>query len=185
MFNFAVKYYKLQNNPARICGSMGKKDADSMQFWTVEEFNRFIPHIIKPIPRIAFILLFWTGIRSGECLAITLDDFIDTSDGKAISVNKNYARLNSEDLLLDPKTPKSNRLITIPDFVYQEVLNYVNQLYDYQNDERLIPITKTLLNKEIIKGAAVADLKRIRVHDLRHSHASLLIELGYSPLLIS
>jgi hypothetical protein len=37
---------------------MGKKDADSMQFWTVEEFNRFIPHIIKPIPRIAFILLF-------------------------------------------------------------------------------------------------------------------------------
>jgi integrase len=42
IFNFAMRYYKLPSNPARTCGSMGKKHADEMHFWTTEEFNQFI-----------------------------------------------------------------------------------------------------------------------------------------------
>ncbi len=76
IFNFAVKYYNLPSNPARICGSIGKKDADSMQFWTVDEFNKFIAIVEdKPMSKAIFNILFWTGIRSGELLALTINDF--------------------------------------------------------------------------------------------------------------
>ena len=66
IFNFAMKYYKLPSNPARVCGSMGKKNAETMQFWTVEEFNKFILAIEdKPTSKDAFELLFldWNAVR--------------------------------------------------------------------------------------------------------------------------
>lgn len=90
IFNFASKYYKLQTNPARVCGSMGKKNAESMLFWTVEEFRKFLPFVSdKPVSKLAFEILFWTGIRSGELLALTLNDF--DFDAKTLSITKNYA----------------------------------------------------------------------------------------------
>ena len=105
LFNFAMKYYKLSSNPARICGSMGKKTADSMQFWTKEEFYKFIIIVSdKPTSKAAFELLFWTGMRSGEMLALTLNDF--DFETKTVSINKNYARHEGKDLILEPKTPK-------------------------------------------------------------------------------
>ena len=55
---------------------MGKKNAESMLFWTVEEFRKFLPFVSdKPVSKLAFEILFWTGIRSGELLALTLNDF--------------------------------------------------------------------------------------------------------------
>lgn len=184
IFNFACKYYKLPSNPARIAGSMGKKNADSMLFWTSTEFNKFIPFVSdKPISKVAFELLFWTGMRSGELLALTLNDFDFVN--KTLSVNKNYARHEGEDLILDPKTPKSKRIITIPKFLCDIVQDYANNLYDYDATERLFPVGKHYLHHEMTRGSKKAGVKRIRIHDLRHSHASLLIEEGFSPLLIS
>ncbi|AZK44806.1 site-specific integrase [Paenibacillus lentus] len=183
IFNFAVKYYRLPSNPARICGSMGKKNADSMQFWTSEEFNKFISEVHKESARIMFEILFWTGIRSGELLALTSNDFDFVS--LTISVNKNYARHQNQDLILEPKTPKSKRIITIPQFLADKVQEYISKLYDYEPHERLFTYTKHYLNHEMKRGCAKSGIKKIRIHDLRHSHASLLIELGFSPLLIS
>lgn len=184
LFNFARKYYGLPTNPAAICGSMGKKNAESMKFWTVDEFNKFIPSIEdKPLSKVTFEILFWTGIRSGELLALTLDDFDFVAE--TLSIDKNYARLGEDDLILDPKTPKSKRVITIPTFLCDIVKNYVAQLYDYKSDERLFPVTKAYLHHEMKRGCNKSKVKRIRIHDLRHSHASLLIEMGFSPLLIA
>ncbi|MBA9087511.1 integrase [Fontibacillus solani] len=184
IFNFACKYYKLPSNPARICGAMGKKNADSMSFWTTDEFKKFIPAVSdKPISKAIFELLFWTGMRSGEMLALTLNDF--DFENKTVSINKNYARHEGADLILKPKTPKSKRIITIPEFVCTLIKHYVGQLYDYEPNERLFPVSKHYLQHEMRRGAKKAAVKLIRVHDLRHSHASLLIELGFSPLLIS
>lgn len=184
IFNFAMKYYKLSSNPARICGSMGKKNAESMSFWITEEFNRFLNSVSnKPTSKTIFNILFWTGIRSGELLAITQDDF--NFENKTMSINKNYARHYGEDLILQPKTPKSKRIITIPQFLCDIVQGYISKLYDYESNERLFPVTKYYLHHEMKRGTKNANLKKIRVHDLRHSHASLLIEMGFSPLLIS
>lgn len=184
IFNFAVKYYKLPSNPVRTCGSMGKKNADSMQFWTVDEFNKFIAVVEdKPVSKVIFEILFWTGIRSGELLALTLNDF--DMKAQTVSINKNYARHKGQDLILEPKTPKSKRVVTIPPFLVDLVQDYASKLMDYEPDERLFTVTKSYLHHEMDRGSKKAKVKRIRIHDLRHSHASLLIEMGFSPLLIS
>lgn len=184
IFNFAVKYYKLPSNPVRICGSIGKKNADSMQFWTVEEFNKFIAAVEdKPTSKVAFEILFWTGIRSGELLALTLNDF--DFENQTLNINKNYARVGNQDLILESKTPKSKRIITLPSFLCELVQEYASKLYDYEPNERLFQVTKYYLHHEMDRGCKKSKVKKIRVHDLRHSHASLLIEMGFSPLLIS
>ncbi len=184
IFNFAKRYYKLPENPVTTCGSIGKARPKAMQFWTLEEFKRFTAAIEdKLMSKVMFELLFWTGMRSGELLALTLNDFDFTA--KTVHICKNYARLNREDIILTPKTPKSIRYIAIPDFICDTVKDYVTHLYGYNSNERLFPVTKRYLQHEIIRGYNAAELKKIRVHDLRHSHASLLIEQGFSPLLIS
>lgn len=184
MFNYAMKFYKLQENPARICGSMGSKNADPKDIWTTDEFNLFIAsYADKPLYRTAFSILFWTGIRSGELLALTLKD-IDF-DNKTISINKNFATVKGEALILSPKTPKSKRAVNIPDFLVDEIKEYISHLYDYEPKQRLFNITKSALNIQMNSTIKKLGLKKIHVHALRHSHASLLIELGFSPLLIA
>lgn len=183
IFNFAVKYYNLKSNPARDCGSMGKKKADSMQFWTQAEFNSFISVVDDITDRAIFMLLYYSGMRSGELFALTLSDF-DFSL-KTVSINKNYARQNGEDLILTPKTEKSKRIVSLPDFMIAAIKEYANKLYDLSPTQRLFPNNKYTLNKHMVKYCKKANVKKIRIHDLRHSHASLLIELGFSPLLIS
>lgn len=183
IFNFAMKYYKLSSNPARLCGSMGKKNADTMQFWTKDEFNKFIEHAIKPESYAMFNILFWTGIRSGELLALTLNDF--DFQNNTLSINKSHARLNKEDLIQEPKTPKSKRIITTPEFLSDIVKSYSEKLYDYHPNERLFNFTSHYVRDELNRVCIKSEVKKIRVHDLRHSHASLLIEMGFSPLLIS
>lgn len=63
--------------------------------------------------------------------------------------------------------------------------SYAQSLDYYSPSERLFTITSSSVNENLKVAAKEASLKRIRVHDLRHSHASLLIELGFSTLLIS
>jgi integrase len=183
IFNFAMKYYKLPSNPARICGSMGKKNADEMNFWTLDEFNKFISKSDNPMYTTIYQILFWTGIRIGECLALTLNDF-DLVE-HSVNINKNYARHQKTDLILDPKTPKSKRTIAIPDYLSDIVRDFASKLYDYDPADRLFPFPRSTMNSHIVRIVKKAGVKRIRIHDLRHSHASLLIEMGVSPLLIS
>ena len=184
ILNYAVKYYSLPFNPAARCGSMGKKNAESMQIWTKDQFDEFIKALSnKPASKLIFTLLFYSGMRSGELLALTLNDF-DFEKG-TVNINKNYARLNGADLIQEPKTPKSRRIVTIPPQILNMVKEYVQNLYEYEANERLFTITKFFLKHEMPEGCKESGVNRIRIHDLRHSHASLLIELGFSPLLIS
>lgn len=184
IFNFSVRYYGLQFNPAVRCGSMGKKNAECMKFWTLNVFKDFIDFYQNNIRYFAvFNLFFYTGVRSGEFLALTLDDFDFTN--KVLRITKSYARVAKEDIIGDPKTPKSKRDITIPDFLCKIIQNYANALIDYKSSERLFHFTKHTLQKELKRGCDYTGVEKIRVHDLRHSHASLLIEMGFSPLLVS
>ncbi len=67
LFNYAVRYYDLKDNPCRKAGSIGKSKADDMEFWTKQEFKQFIPSMDqKPEARMAFLLLYWTGMRIGD-----------------------------------------------------------------------------------------------------------------------
>ena len=117
MFNYGVKYYSIKNNPCLPAGAMGKKSADTMQFWTIEEFERFLEAISnKPACVVMFSLLFWTGMRSGEMLALTPADF--DFEANTVSITKNYARQNKQDLILESKTPKSRRTIVMLSLIH-------------------------------------------------------------------
>ena len=184
VFNYAVKYYGLASNPAMAAGSMGRRDAEEMKFWTLDEFDQFIAGAEQePTIRVAFNILFWTGMREGELLALTMNDVDFERSG--IHIRRSYTRLNGDDLLQDPKTPKSRRFIPCPDFLMDMIREYVGRLYEYDPDDRIFPFTKSWLNDQLKRCCARTGVKPIRVHDLRHSHASMLVDSGADPLLIA
>lgn len=184
IFNYAVRYYDLKSNPCAKAGSMGKSKAEEMDFWTGEEFRRFIDSVMnKRLSYMAFMTLYWTGMRLGELLALNPKD-VDL-EKRTTSITKSYQRLGKKDVITPPKTPKSKRVITIPEFLAADIKDYMDSLYDLQENDRLFPITKYYLGHEMQRGIKESGVKRIRVYDLRCSHASMLIELGFSPLEIA
>ena len=184
IFNYAVRYYDLKSNPCAKAGSMGKSKAEEMDFWTGEEFRKFIDSVMnKRLSYMAFMTLYWTGMRMGELLALNPKD-VDL-EKRTISITKSYQRLGKKDVITPPKTPKSKRVITIPEFLAADIKDYIDSLYELRENDRLFPITKYYLEHEMQRGIKESGVKRIRVHDLRHSHASMLIELGFSPLEIA
>lgn len=177
IFNHAVQLYDLQYNPCRKAGSIGKCKAEEMSFWTKDEFHIFLDAVMnKQVSYMCFMLLYWTGIRLGELLALTAND-IDFEKSK-ISINKSYQRFDKKDVITTPKTPKSKRIISIPEFLLIDLKEYVNSVYGKDDGCRLFQITKAYLEHEIVRGVKISGMKKIRIHDLRHSHASLLIEMG-------
>ena len=175
IMNYAVKHYRLPSNPCQDAGSIGRSKADEMKIWTREEYEHFAGHIDKSSMRLAFDILFYTGIRSGELLALTPADVLP--DRKLV-VKKNYAKVKREELVLTPKTPKGKRILAIPDFLYDDIMKYISKLYGIELGDRIFYFTRSALDKEIKRIALKANLEPIRVHDLRHSHASMLINMG-------
>lgn len=182
IMNYAVAHYSLGANPCKIAGGMGKSKADEMHIWTQEEYEKFSGAIQKSSVKLAFDVLFYTGMRSGELLALTPADILPN---KRIDINKNYAKVKGQELFLEPKTPKAKRCISIPDFLYDDIQGYVAKLYGIEKGDRIFYFTKSTLEKEIKSVAEKVGLKPIRVHDLRHSHASMLIEMGFDALEIA
>ncbi|MBT9699139.1 tyrosine-type recombinase/integrase [Eubacterium ventriosum] len=182
-FNFAVRFYNLKDNPCCLAGSMGKRKRTKITFWTKEEYFKFIALVDDITKYTMFQTLYYTGMRIGELLALTYND-IDLDNG-IIRINKTVNFKGGKVNVTSPKTPKSNREITIPQLLVNDLNNYIKRIYDYKNTDRVFPYTKAILYNELKTKSEQAGLKKIRVHDFRHSHASLLIDMGINPLLIS
>lgn len=163
---------------------MGKKKNREMLFWTKEEYLKFADAMMdKPMSYYAFEMLYWTGIREGELLALTSADF--DFEKRTVTINKSFQHLNGRDIITSPKTEKSNRTIQLPKFLCDEMQDYLKMLYDVGLEDRVFPITKSYLHREMDRGAKEAGVKRIRIHDIRHSHVSLLIDMGFSATAIA
>lgn len=183
ILNHAVNLYGLTANVARKAGGMGKEKSKEIEFWTQEDYQKFIEVVAdKEISFYAFEMLYWTGIREGELLALSKSDF--NFEKKTVTISKSYQRLEGQDVITDPKTEKSNRKIIMPDFLVVEMQEYINSLFRYGKHDRIFQISKSYLHHEMDRGAKGAGVKRIKIHGLRHSHISLLIHLGYSALAI-
>ena len=184
IFNHAVRFYELRSNPAAKAGNMGTEERKEMLFWTKAEYQRFAEAMMdKPLSYYAFEMLYWCGIREGELLALTPADF-DFEAG-TVKINKSYQRLHGEDVITTPKTKKSNRTIKMPNFLCDEMRDYLGMLYGVKKKDRIFTVTKSYLHHEMDRGAKEAGVKRIRIHDLRHSHISLLIDMGFSAVAIA
>ena len=163
---------------------MGKEKNGEMLYWTKEEYLKFREVMKeKPMSYYAFQILYWTGIRCGELLALTPADF--DFEKKTMRISKTFQVIRGKELITSPKTEKSNRVIDLPDFLCEEIEDYIAQLYKVGDDMRIFPVTKYYLHHEMDRGSKLAGIKRIRIHDLRHSSCALLISMGYSPLQIA
>ncbi len=183
LFTHAHNIYNLDNNPCKKVKKMGKSDADSLTFWTKDEYDQFIASIGKTERYyVLFEVLFWTGCRIGEVLALTEKD-IDFK-GNRLHITKTYYRHNREDIITRPKTEQSVRTIDIPAFLVEEIREYIDRLYGLPEGERLFPIVAEAVQHKIKRQADKAGVKRIRVHDLRHSHVAFLIHKDVQPLVI-
>ena len=181
MFNYAVRFYGLKSNPARIAGNIGKEKKLEMNFWTMDEYKQFSRAVMKKDGVFqAFEMLYWCGLRLGELLALTPADF--DFKKKTVRISKSYQRIHCEDVITDPKTEKGKRTVQMPDFLCEEMKDYISRLYALRPNDRIFTITKSGLHHEMDRGCKEAGVKRIRIHDLRHSHVSMLIDMGFSAV---
>lgn len=182
ILNFAVKYYDLPSNPVHKAGSLGKKNPTSeMRIWTLEEYLKFseVMKAERPFFFYCFEVLYWTGIREGEFLALTYDDFDFTK--KTVSITKTYQIIKGEVVIGPPKTARGIRVINMPDRLVDELKEYFESTRNSKIG-RAFPTSKPRLTYEIRRGAKRSGNKQIRIHDLRHSHVSLLIQLGFNAV---
>lgn len=184
VFNYAVRFYGLRSNPIKIAGNTAGHKVKRIDFWTQEEFKTFIDTFAPEDPyKTLFIVLYYTGMREGELLALTPAD-IDYDAGM-ITVNKTYHMIAGKDVVTPPKTAKANRCVTMPPFLADVLKTHQTRLYGIRQHDRLFPYADTTIDRKMREHTKIAGLKKLTVHGLRHSHASLLIELGFSALLVA
>ena len=192
-FDRAIILGLCERNPARMVGNVKSKKV-KVDFWTLEEFQKVISLLYKGdyyehYLFISFWLLFMTGMRIGEAAALQWDD-IDFETG-LLSITKTlYYKSMTEYKFVEPKTQASKRTIVIDEDtikelkewkeVQQKVLKDCNFVISYSG----IPTSKHTLPRALEKLAGLAGIHRIKIHALRHSHASLLISMGENPLII-
>ena len=192
-FDRAIVLGLAKKNPARMIGNV-KSRKPKIDFWTLEEFQKVISLLYKGdyyehYLFISYWLLFMTGMRIGEAAALQWSD-IDFETG-VLSINKNlYYKTMTDYKFVETKTQASIRDIVIDDDtikelkewkeVQQKVLPKCNFVLSYNGT----PTSKTTLPRALEKLANLAGVHRIKIHALRHSHASLLISMGENPLII-
>ena len=183
LFNYAEEQLGLVPNPTTKVKKTGSTKSHEMEIWTKEEYTRFLDAVSdKDLSFYAFEILYWTGIREGELLALAIDDF-DLEAG-TLTISKSYARREGQDLIGPPKTKMSYRTVVLSDFLIDEIRTWFDYS-DFAEGERIFPVTKKYLWYEMERGCAKSGVKRIRVHDLRHSHVSMLIHMGFSAVAIA
>ncbi len=141
LFTHAAKIYDLPVNPCKKVKRMGNSDSRSLNFWTLDEYKQFIK-TMEPGTRyyLMFEMLFWTGCRIGELLAITKADI--NFEKNQLSINKTYYRTGMQDIITEPKTKQSFRTIEIPEFLKEEIKEFVDGHYGMPDTERLFPVVQ-------------------------------------------
>lgn len=184
LFNFAVTFYGLSTNPCKQAGCIIKPEKKEMKFWTSHEYSSFISSFNRgTLAHTVFETLYWTGIREGELLALTLNDI--NFEKSHLTINKTLHKIQGKNLITSPKTPRSNRIVPIPFFLCDELSEYISINNIKKPYEQIFNCRRTLLYEEMKRGCSISGIKKIRIHDLRHSHASLLINLGFPPAVIA
>lgn len=190
---YGMKTQGLATNAMWQAGKIGKARAIRDNTWTLRDFNIFIETLendkynrsnqIKRMVNtdtliVAYNLLFFTGIRLGELLALTCDD-IDY-ENSSILINKSYQRLHQVDIISAPKTPTSIRKVDVPEKVMILLHEHIQRLPpEYPSDARIFySLSKNNLGRPLKSTAKLAGVPEICIHDLRHSHATLLYNLG-------
>ncbi len=185
-FNFASIYNKMEkfNNP--------NNPPEEMKFYTWEEFKQFLSVIDELKWRALFEVLYFCGLRRGELRGLTWDniDFFN----KEISIVKNVVQEGDsrQYILTTPKTRTSTRTLPVPDKVMNDLHDlYLREKKQYGFNEKWYifgdkePLSAHILRHTKNKYTQLAGVKQIRIHDFRHSCASVLINNGASIMVVA
>lgn len=189
IYKFGERYYDVKNIMPRVEGFRNLEPKKEMQFWTPAEFKQFIAAVDEPLHAIYFRLLYVTGCRKGESLALTWDD-IDFVEPK-IKITKSITRKTKEApyAVTTPKNASSVRDVQIPLSLSESLLAWKNGLQACQETDFVFggrdPWTDRSIDRQFSAWCEAGGVKKIRLHDFRHSCASVLISSGVSIVAVS
>lgn len=175
----------IKENVAKEVGNFKKKNEKSKSdHYTLKEFKRFIKNVDNIVYKLFFKFMFWVGTRPGETMALKFSDLID----KVIDINKTIDEHHNEDGIREigtPKTESSIRKIKIDWLLNRQLLKlkkyYQKKYNDYEFDYYIFggkkPLAPTTINRYKLKSCKKANIRPIRLHDFRHSNATLLISM--------
>ncbi|WP_301291923.1 site-specific integrase [Bacillus sp. 1663tsa1] len=193
---YAVRHDIVKKNVADVISPpTAGADARTVNTWTEEEVLRFLEHAKESRYYIAYLLAITCGMRKGEILGLQWKD-IDF-ERRALSVNRSLSHITKE--FHEPKTSSGKRLIVLPDITLMALNDHLQKISEEKerlgegyNDYDLVCPTYngnpcnfrslTQLWKKLIKKSEVPD---IRFHDLRHTHATIMLKQGIHPKIVS
>ena len=200
IFNYANRFYDFNNNiPSKVGNFNNSYDIPKdISIWCYDDFKAFI-HAIDNVTisnediiyKTLYSFMYFTGCRLGECLALTFNDLRDN----VVSIDKTISKefINGKRQITRPKTKRSIRKIQIDDLLKSDLNkllefyknNYSNFSYDWFVFGGKDPLSPTTIERRKNKYCELANVKQIRLHDFRHSHASLLLSQGVPISVIS
>lgn len=186
IFNFAEKYYDMPNPMRKVDAPKNKEMKKEMDFWTFDEFQKFNEAISEePMYQLFFEALYVTGCRRGELLAIGINDI--NLNNNTLSISKSITTRTDDGpwKVTSPKNASSIRHIYIPNNLAVRLMSQwelKKGQFVFGGD---VPLKATSLERRMKKYSEIAGIKKIRIHDLRHSCASYLISKGVSILAVS
>ncbi len=186
IFNHAVNIYGLKENPFnRVKLIKSFKAVSEKEVWTVQEFDKFISSFRKNnIFYISiFYLLFYSGARIGEILALTIQDL--DFENNTISITKTFTRVERKDIITAPKSQASVRVVDIPEKAMLILKRHIDTFYKPDMNVRIYPVAREIVRRTMMEHITKSGVKKIRIHDLRHSHVSLLINMGVNIFEVS
>lgn len=171
-----------------------KEIKKEMQIWELNEFVKVQSTIDDIMWKTFFMTMFYSGCRVGEILALSDSDITLENGIYSLTINKTLIRrgVNSDKpyAVTPPKTQGSNRTIALPQIMTEQITNYLNYKAENEISKEFLfggdtPLAEMTYQRHFKNYAMAAGVKPIRIHDLRHSHASLLIQLNVPITVIS
>lgn len=193
-YKYLHYYYDIENVVAKVEPFTEPTSQTEMLIWSLEEFNKFIKAINNDIIyKTFFTFLYYTGCRLGEVLALNYKDI--NFETKILSITKSVTskiykkESNLNYKVTSPKNSTSNRKILIPDILINQLYEYLKAIPEAKQSTFLFGLTKPLDDHTIYRRLEtycnLANVKKIRIHDFRHSHTSLLIANGANIVLVA
>lgn len=188
---FCEDFFDIPNVMKRLKTPRNKPPKKEMQFYVLEEFNALCDVIDDIMWKSFFMTLYYSGMRIGEMLALSDKDI--NIQKETIKIDKSLTRKTTDGSpykITPPKNKSSIRTISIPKVLSEQLKYY----FDYKRGNNIsgtflfggeVPIAENTYMRRLATYANTAGIKKIRIHDFRHSHASLFINLGANVVLVS
>ena len=192
LFKYLYFYYDIDNVVDRVEGFNKPIEKKEMQFWTLDEFNQFISCIDNKIWQVFFSFLYYTGCRLGEILALNINDI--NIGNRMLNITKSIStkyieRHEHSYIITTPKNTSSIRKIYLPVKLINLFNEYIERYPELKTQQFLFfgnkPLTDSTLHRKLDEYCLKSKVKKIRIHDFRHSHASLLIANGANVVLVA